>query len=98
MKDLFKNLSWKHLLLAALLVIAYNIGYDVLRALTERNQVLNLVGSFAIPLAWKKWGYPLSQKLLNKGLGKPEETEAPQEQVADEATEAEENGEEEVAA
>lgn len=98
MKDLFKNLSWKHLLLAALLVIAYNIGYDMLRAITSRNQVLNLVGSFVIPMAWKKWGYPLYQKFLNKGLGKPEETQGAQEEVADEATEAEENGEEEVAA
>lgn len=71
-----KKLSWKHLLLAMALVLAYSVCENLVKHLASHASVLGLVGNLGLMLAWGKWGKPIYTKALNKGLGKAEEPEA----------------------
>lgn len=70
-----KKISWKHLLLAIFIFV----GYTVCEVLIERTvannvYVLRVITNFVLVMSWRRLVKPIYSKIMNKGLGKAEES------------------------
>lgn len=81
-----RKLSWKHLLLAMALLIAYSVCDGLVERVASHASVLGLACNLGLMVAWRKWGKPIFQKALDKGLGKAEEPETTEATATEDGT------------
>ncbi len=86
-----KKISWGHFLLALFIFVGYTVVEVLIERATTNMYILHLITNFILFTTWRRLVKPFYAKVMNKGLGKAEEsatTERPEENEEERTGEA----------